>query len=98
MKLMPIYLDNDGNIIRKKKQIFYKKNRNRIPKLSRKRNRQIMNMSEKRKRQNKRFIKNLINLLKIPYGETIQDCISKSDNKIVREYKGKDKGCEPEFE
>lgn len=74
------------------------KNKNKISKLSRRRNRQIMNMSKKEKGKNKKLIRNLINPLKVPYGKTVQDCISKSDNKIVREYKGKDKGCEPEFE
>lgn len=98
MKLTPVYLDNDGNIIRKKKQVFYKKNRNRISKLSRKRNRQTMNMSKKRKRQNKKFTRAIVKPLQVPYGKTVQDCISKSDNKIIKEYKGKDKGCEPEFE
>ena len=50
------------------------------------------------KTKNKKLIRNLIKPLKVPYGKTVQDCISKSNNRIVREYKGKDKGCEPEFE
>lgn len=40
----------------------------------------------------------LLKPLQVPYGKTVQDCISKSDNKIIKKYKGKDKGCEPEFE
>lgn len=73
------------------------KNKNKIAKLSRKRNRQIINMSKKKKRQNKKLRRNIIEPLKIDLGKTIQDCISKSDNKIILKYEGKDKGCEPEF-
>lgn len=73
------------------------KMKNKIVKLSRKRNRQIINMSKKKKRQNKKLRRNIIKPLKIDLGKTIQNCISKSDNKIVKEYKGKDKGCNPEF-
>ena len=71
-------------------------NKNKISRKSRKRNRQIKNSSRKRKQAFKRLSRAIVIPLKINFGKTIQNIISKTPYKIKVKIEEQE-GCEPEF-